>query len=707
MNTGQQSQQQPPREPSSRREQNTRVVVASAVLMGVALICGAMALMPMTPANANNRSQAVTVMATDEGDIGGVIIGGGTSQSPGPTCTGIVMTTTLMPPSATVPPTQVATLTSVPPTKTPTNTPAPTKTPTKTPAPTKTPTPGPSPTPKPTKTPTRTPSPTPRPNCTLTQGYWGNHASAWPVSSLTIGGVTYSKTQLLNILKASTRGDATYILMQQLIAAMLNVANGADPSAAQATINAASAWMAQNPVGSKPKDPTRQVGIDYSVILDNYNNGIIGPGHCGGAPTATPTKTPIPSATPEPTNTSTPVPTETPTAVPTPTGPDPNAFEYTCRTGPAVDSVTGLDCGQYHGSSYSFESGTWWLVRTYCMTDEQCEVETEETEDIHASLPCVPILTSSGIILSCRDSGRMTTMQVRAEVNTSCPLNEVLRAPYPRTLVNVPTNFTLVPHEFNSVNGISSSPQSPDNLFEFIDANGNPTEEGYQLGVWRDLRLIMRSRRFNGGEDWIGMVVPQPQWVFSDRDWNNGPEPRVQDGHQATYVYQTASSGLLTTMGRAFDSARQLPADLYNLAAYNVALTTYCGHEWRSTVTLATRVWQSSGPCYETRVMPDGKTYEPVGTSNENCDPGWVSPGYWTYGWGNFATDWAPIDMRSVGRSTTYDYRTRTLSGGNFKGQEYWDDPSGIWVPVIEIQSVMRDECVAEGSCEPPRANSD
>jgi len=214
----------------------------------------------------------------------------------------------------------------------------------------------------------------------------------------------------------------------------------------------------------------------------------------------------------------------------------------------------------------------------------------------------------------------------------------------------------------------------------------------------------MRSRRFNGGENWLGQTAPPPQWVFSDRDWNTGSLPRVQNGHQASYVYQTASAGLETRLGRAFDTVRRAPADRFDLPAYNVALTTYCGHEWRATVTLSTRLWHPTGPCFETRLMPDGKTFEPEGTSNEGCAPGWVSPGYWTYGWANFATDWAGIDMRSVGRSTTYDIRTRTLSGGIFKGQEYWDTPAGIWVPVIEVQSVMRNECVAEGSCEPPRA---
>jgi hypothetical protein len=33
-------------------------------------------------------------------------------------------------------------------------------------------------------------------------------------------------------------------------------------------------------VGSNPRGPSRDAGIDLAGLLDDYNNGIIGPGHC-------------------------------------------------------------------------------------------------------------------------------------------------------------------------------------------------------------------------------------------------------------------------------------------------------------------------------------------------------------------------------------------------------------------------------------------
>jgi hypothetical protein len=63
----------------------------------------------------------------------------------------------------------------------------------------------------------------------LSPGYWKNHPCAWPACSLTLGSKTYNKCELLKILKSSKGGDASMILANQLIAAKLNLLNGADP----------------------------------------------------------------------------------------------------------------------------------------------------------------------------------------------------------------------------------------------------------------------------------------------------------------------------------------------------------------------------------------------------------------------------------------------------------------------------------------------
>jgi hypothetical protein len=110
---------------------------------------------------------------------------------------------------------------------------------------------------------------------TGTLGYWKNHSEAWPVQSITIGGRTYTKDQAIAIMATAGKGDKTYDMFKQLVAARLNVLIGNDASCISSTISAADSWMATYPVGSK-------VGGGSSVwtavaplhqSLDDYNNG--------------------------------------------------------------------------------------------------------------------------------------------------------------------------------------------------------------------------------------------------------------------------------------------------------------------------------------------------------------------------------------------------------------------------------------------------
>jgi hypothetical protein len=121
-------------------------------------------------------------------------------------------------------------------------------------------------------------------DCTLTQGFWKTHEASWPVDSLVIGGQTYSQAELLDLLWTSVNGDGSLILGHQLIAAMLNVANGATPIAA---IAEADAWMAANadadgrlPYGTAPGDEVSSL----RDALAAFNQGNTGPGHCDDKP---------------------------------------------------------------------------------------------------------------------------------------------------------------------------------------------------------------------------------------------------------------------------------------------------------------------------------------------------------------------------------------------------------------------------------------
>lgn len=128
--------------------------------------------------------------------------------------------------------------------------------------------------------------PPPAPSCTVTIGFWKNHEDAWPVSSLTINGETYTQQELLDILHTPSRGNASLILGKQLIGALLN--GGAGDPAIAATLDDAYAWLADNadadgrlPYGRTSGTSAHDAGTAISGTLDDYNNGRIGPGHCG------------------------------------------------------------------------------------------------------------------------------------------------------------------------------------------------------------------------------------------------------------------------------------------------------------------------------------------------------------------------------------------------------------------------------------------
>lgn len=120
---------------------------------------------------------------------------------------------------------------------------------------------------------------------TGTQGYWKNHLSAWPVSSITVGGVTYTAATANNLLSRPPKGDQTWSMYRQLVAAMLNVANGTNPACIQSVINAGNAWLTTYPLGSGVKASSAAWtanGEDIHDTLDAYNNGQLCAPHRSG-----------------------------------------------------------------------------------------------------------------------------------------------------------------------------------------------------------------------------------------------------------------------------------------------------------------------------------------------------------------------------------------------------------------------------------------
>ena len=107
----------------------------------------------------------------------------------------------------------------------------------------------------------------------LSQGYWKNHHEAWPNEAIVLGNVEYSHAALGSILHTPVRGNGLVSLAHQLVAAKLNVANGAPDAAADAIAEADA--MIGDLVAPPIGDGSLRTADTSPLVeaLDDYNNG--------------------------------------------------------------------------------------------------------------------------------------------------------------------------------------------------------------------------------------------------------------------------------------------------------------------------------------------------------------------------------------------------------------------------------------------------
>jgi hypothetical protein len=127
--------------------------------------------------------------------------------------------------------------------------------------------------------------------CTLTQGYWKTHSEFGPApyddtwAKLPDGASTLfflSGQNYYQVLRTPPAGNVYYNLAHQYIAAKLNQMKGADFNAVESEFEEATqlfnTYSPDEVAGLKGKDKKTWTGL--ASILDSYNNGDIGPGHC-------------------------------------------------------------------------------------------------------------------------------------------------------------------------------------------------------------------------------------------------------------------------------------------------------------------------------------------------------------------------------------------------------------------------------------------
>lgn len=118
--------------------------------------------------------------------------------------------------------------------------------------------------------------------CPLGQGYWKSHPESWPRRSLVLGNPsnpnhTYTQGELLARLQSAVKGDASIILAHQLIAAKLNIFNGANAAPISSVLGQADALLGlfsgKLPYRVNPSTPRGKSMTAAALALENYNSG--------------------------------------------------------------------------------------------------------------------------------------------------------------------------------------------------------------------------------------------------------------------------------------------------------------------------------------------------------------------------------------------------------------------------------------------------
>jgi len=129
--------------------------------------------------------------------------------------------------------------------------------------------------------------------CTLTPGYWKTHSSFGPApyddTWALLPGAEETPFFLSDLtwyeaIWTSPKGNAYFVLVHAYVAATLNRLAGADVSAVTEFLQEAESLLGTytpaQVASLRGSSPVRARFVALAAVLDAYNNGLIGPGHC-------------------------------------------------------------------------------------------------------------------------------------------------------------------------------------------------------------------------------------------------------------------------------------------------------------------------------------------------------------------------------------------------------------------------------------------
>jgi hypothetical protein len=249
-----------------------------------------------------------------------------------------------------------------------------------------------------------------------------------------------------------------------------------------------------------------------------------------------------------------------------------------------------------------------------------------------------------------------------------------------------------------------------------------PDEEPQPADV-QNYRLGLRWRRIDQVDGENHGAVPDICWTFDERDFNIGQDygcgmifDQACGPTAVTHIYETSSWGLPNNGPRFLAAEEACPPGVeacceqvpsgpgeWDAPAYQVQVPTYWAVEWKVE-------WESWD-----RVASEGECQCHGGAGADECsgqaglcvnaDEHWVWVEDAVHDWVEHSEGWHTFDLRDFGSGTWYytSWAVITSGEGDWCALEYSDPNPGATarVPVIEVQSVLRDPCEIYGTCPP------
>jgi hypothetical protein len=394
---------------------------------------------------------------------------------------------------------------------------------------------------------------------------------------------------------------------------------------------------------------------------------------------------------------------------------------------------------------YYRPDGSSWVHTIQCAAEGYCGGDDDPGggDDWSEDPPCIPEYNGAGIDINhCNDDpGRGYDWGYDLWVTARVPPHRVQVDPFPRWIVamgaplpekydsGTPGTLTLqdypafTPPGLCAPNGPGFSEGCWSDTVDIPEPPDNPGPDWEpDPGDMRNYRIGLRWRRIDMTDGPVAGPIPPICFTFDEREWNMGadygygPIPVIECGTSVTHIYETSSWCKPHNGPRFIPPEEACPPGVdhcceqvpsgdgeWDMPAYQVRVPTYWSAQWKVE-------WE----VYE-QVRSDGECQCHGGPGANECQgqagmcTGAPSTEHWVwvedpvYDWVSHETDWNLMDLRDYGSGTWYytSWAVITTGEGPWCAFEYADPNPGstVRVPVIEIQSVLRDPCMVDGTC--------